>query len=265
MSFLSSLFGSSETRLIDLMKRLAAAATPELEQEFFKTLLASSVRVPSPGVDAQGLPEGASVAAAGTKLRVIGTTDPSGRRAMLAFTGEKALLSWRPVGCDSVEMKASDACALALSANMEAVMIDRGDAHCCAIGGETLRDLAEGREPRAPGMARAEKLPEGTKIVFTPIPQTAPEALVKVLREEAAAHDAILKVYLIAAAIGPEPPRPIVALELAHATELDAVVPPFVSGATVRLGGRDIPDVLPVADESVRSALREHGTLVYSR
>lgn len=265
MSFLSSLFGSSESRLLDLMKRLAAGATPELEQEFFKTLLASSLRVPSPGVDSQGLPWGEGVAAAGTKLRVLGTTAPDGRRAMLAFTGEKALRVWRPVGCDSVEMKVSDACALALSAGMEAVLLDRGSPHCCALSGETLRDLAEGREPLAAGACRPEQVAPGTVIVFSKVSQTPPEVLVAALRDEAAAHGAILKAYLVAAAIGGEPPRPIVVLELAPGADLGAVVPPFVSGSTVRLGGRAIPDVLPLLDPSLLAAAREQGTLVYSR
>lgn len=265
MSFLSGLFGSPEARLIDLLKRLAGAATPQLEAEFYKTLLSSSLRVPSPGVDAQGLPWGAGVAAAGTKLRVLAATDPSGRRSMLAFTGERGLLAWRPVGCDSVEMKASDACALALSAGMDAVLIDRGDAHCCAIGGETLRDLAEGREPRAPGTARAEKLEAGMKILFSPLPSAPPPVLVDALQAEAAPRAAILKVYLVSAVFGEEPARPVVALELAPGADLEAVIPPFISAATVRLGGRDIPDVLPLGSESLLAAARQQGSLVYSR
>ena len=193
MSILSSLFGGGEPNapLIDLMARLAVGPTPELEGEFFALLARSSLRVAVPGAEAQGLPAGDTAAGPeGVSVRFLGTLDPEGRRSMLAFTGPRAVLEWRPAGSDTVETEFPELCALALSADLESVMIDAGSPHCGLVLRTDLEVFAQGGVPLVAGLCRPESL-EGASIVLSPCPQPPPQALRDALGEEAAAHGAI--------------------------------------------------------------------------
>lgn len=264
MSFLSSLFGRGDPNapLVELMARLAAEATPALEGEFYNRLQGARLRVASPSLESQGLPVGTLTAVADTEVRLVATTDPAGRRAALAFTSDRALRLWRPVGCDTVELEFPELCRLALSAGVEAVLIDSGSPHCSLVPEAELTEFAAGRVPLAAGLCRAES---AAGLVLSALPSPPPEALCAALRAEAAEHAPIAKVYLVSAAEGAGPPYPVVALELADGADPALVVPPFASGAVVRLGGRPIPDVLPlVGDPALSDAARAHGTLVYT-
>lgn len=250
MGIFSSLFGRDDRNsgLAALMARLASGATPELEAEFHKELLASSLSVPSPGLGSYGVKFGPHIAGEGDSVRVVGAADPSDRDAMLAFTSGKTLLLWRPAGCDTIELEFPELCGLALSAGLRSLMIDAGSPHCCLIGEAELKEFSRGRVPVPAGSCRAEHVV--APIVLEKLPQVPPQALLDALRLEAAAHKEIFRIYLVSARIGEEPQCPLIAMEFAEGADPGSTVQAFVSGVTVRLGGRAIPDVLPLPKDS---------------
>lgn len=267
VEFLAKYFGSggSKSRLDDLMTRLAQDPNPDLEEEFFNALLAGSVRVASPSLESQGLPIGERTAGEGAEVRFIGTTDPQGRRAMLAFTGDEAVRAWRNAGCDTIELPFPEACRLALSAKMESILINSGSRNCCLVAKADLEEFARGRAPVPPGKCRVENLQDGSIVLSRP-PQAPPKELCDALAAEAAGHKAVAAVYLAAAAVGGAPAGPVAAVCLDPGTDPDGVIPAFLSGATVRLGGRAICDALPiVGGGALRRDADLHGFKVYSR
>lgn len=260
------MFGKSgNVRLAELMGRLAAAPSPELESEFFNSLLDSSLSLPSPAIEFQGLKFGPQVAAGGETLRLPVAEYPEGCPAALAFTGDGPLLTWRPAGCDTVEMRFPDLCRLVLSAGLGALLIDLGSPHCARVGEAELREFAQGRAPVPAGICRQEEIPSGT-IEFEKIPQSPPEAMLAALRQEAEASPGIAKVYLAAAKIAAEPLRPLIILEPAAGADTGKTVAAFAAGAVSRLGGASLPDILPLtADSPLWPRLRERGLPVWER
>lgn len=262
MSFLSSILnpGNPNEQLRELMSELAKNPSPSLESVFFHRLRESSLSIASPSLQSQGLKIGEQTAGEELSVRFIASTDPQGRPAMLAFTGNKAVLVWRPAGCDIIEMKFPDLCRLALASKVETILIDWGSPNASLIEPHNVAAFAEGKVPMAAGEVRAESLTG--EIVFSPVPQQPPQFLCDALREQAKEQPAILAILLVAGAFNGQPSVPLIALEIAADADPDLVIPKFAEGTVVRLGGRPIPDILPLIEETRRREARGVGLLV---
>lgn len=264
MSLWNSLFGDEKNpnrKLEGLIRELAKAEDPELKAAFYKELASCSLRLASPGSVGSGrLAEGAAVAGDSTTIPFVATRDDKGGKVMLAFTGEEALLAWRPVGCDTVELKIKDLCALALSAGVASVAINpRGP-----VGGllrtDEIKALAQGRAPAVFGQKTA-----APQCLALRAPSAVPPpALVQALAVSARAEPWIAAVYLAEADIDGEASL-VTCLDLKEGGKAEAVIPGFLDRLAESLKGGRVPDALPLPKTGeLREAALRDGIRIYT-
>jgi hypothetical protein len=185
------------------------------------------------------LEAGSGVAAEGTRIPFIARTGPDGKKTVLAFSSDAALLAWRPEGCDTVELAVPDLCKLALDSSAASVTLNPNGPAGGLIFEDELRALAEGRAPDAPGLKA--KLPGLPPLSSPPAPP--PEPSVAALRASAAERPEVLSIrWAVAVLDGQE--RSVIVLKLAPGAPPDDVVPALIEGALARLTEGAIPDAL---------------------
>jgi hypothetical protein len=262
-------------KLVDLMHGLSQSDTPKGRTVFYRELLASSLRIAAPAATAwQGLPEGESIAVKDTPIRFIAHPGPDGKPGMLVFTGRDAVLAWRDVGCETIELEVPELCRLALQARMEYLIINVCGPSGGLLGPNELAALAKaqvpGRTPPAPPVGEKESLPSDEHIELSRPPSPPSTAMSASLRAEAAERKQILSTYLVQGSIAGGAPRLFLAMELERGTDPDRVVPAFLEAALRRMkasGSSDKPpDVIPVEPGSgLLTSAKEHGYQVYYR
>jgi hypothetical protein len=221
-----------------LMTELARPDAPaEAFGAFYRMLLDARLSIATPGAVAGGKlkPGAAQAGEDGLPVSFIATTDPSGGKAMMAFTGRKALLNWRPAGCDTVELGMRDLCRLALDSGCSSVVVNPRGPAGGILPGSDLKLLAEGKAPerRAP-----EVLPRNIELRAPAAPP--PAWLLEILKDQAKKSPRVRAAFVAEAALEGGP-RPLLVLRVAKGAPAAEVVPPFIDGLRARLKPGQVP------------------------
>jgi hypothetical protein len=214
------------------MRALAAGGGAADRRRFHEALLRAQLIIPSPGLQATGLPMNAAVRTdQEVNLNLIGVEAPDGGRAMLGFTSEAALLAWRPVGCPYLSMPVPEALAMALGAGFGSLVINpRGPAGGWIPEAE-LRALAEGKVPA--GTVEEMRIPAGRSFALgrpaRPVPAELQQALLAAVEPRAEVRAA----WILQVAIGGEDPHLCVILESTPGTVPGEFVPAIMETVQV--------------------------------
>ncbi|MFA5139296.1 MAG: SseB family protein [Elusimicrobiota bacterium] len=259
MRFLKALLrrGNPNRKLEGMMLALSRDFTDDSLAAFYKELRSAKLRVPASPLPGRPMPAGAEPIPAG----FLAGRDPDGRRGLLAFTGEEALLAWHGYGIDTLEMAMPELCTKALESGMESVIINP-----CGPSGALIRQEAMGELVSGTTLAKRQAVPHGTSVTVGP-PRVAPStAVMAVLRAEAAKFPQIRATYIVDGAVGEEAARAMAAVVLDDGTAPDSVIPRFIEEATGQVGKAKMPDVLTLDEtDPLTKLVREQGFEIYLR
>lgn len=227
-----------------LIAAMANGGGTEQRKRFFAALRRSNLILPSPGLEAKGLPMNAVVQAQSeVAINLIATEAPDGSRALVAFTSEGALQAWRPVGCPYVEIQALQVVGMALRSNFGSIVINpRGPAGGYLSQAELLV-LAEGGNPAI--LSGERQLPKGSVRLSSPSGAVPPH-LIETLKTTAATLPAIRSAWILDLQIGAGAPHAGIVLEQIAGADPKALVPAVMSPLQALLAKGEYLDCLPL-------------------
>jgi hypothetical protein len=247
-----------------IIAALANGGGAEVRRRFFAAFAESRLIVPSPGLEAAGVPMNARVEPQrDVKINVVGSEAPDGSKGLVAFTSEKALLAWRPVGCPYVELRAPDIVSLALRSDLRSIIVNPAGPVGGYVSYAELTALAEGADPAAPAATRT--LPADSFRVTSLRRAASPDflAAIAVAARNLAEVEAI---WFVELTIGRGAPHPAIIIQHVPGASPDQFVPPIMTTVQGFLGHNEYVDCLPLArGRPLLDQARAAGSAVFER